>query len=124
MKYALFLPLPPSLNNYYGHHCKFNHVTPYIKTKGKEYRKDVLEYVLANNLQLRANVALSVKIIFTPKSNHRQDVDNVLKCLLDSLTEAEVYDDDSLIYSLSIEKRPPSKEGQGLIVEISKYEPE
>lgn len=122
MSYLFQLPLPPSINNYYGYHSKFGHPTVYIKTKGKEYRKTVLDYVLSHDLQLKANVALSISIIFTPASKHRQDVDNVLKCLLDALTHASVYDDDSLIYSLSIEKQPPSKENAGLFLEIKQYE--
>lgn len=120
--YTFNLPIPPSVNDYYGTHTKFGHPTIYIKTKGKQYRKDVLDYVLLNNLQLKANILLQVDIIFTPKTKHRQDVDNVQKCLLDSLTHAEVYDDDSLIYKLTIEKMPPSKEDHGIILEISPYE--
>ena len=118
--YLLQLPLPPSVNDYYGHHCKFGYAKIYVKTKGKEYRKTVLDYVVKNDLQLRANVALSVNIILTPKSNHRQDVDNILKCLLDALTEAKVWDDDSLIYKLTIEKGEKAKEG-GVMLEIAPY---
>ena len=119
--HELNLPLPPSLNNYYGYHCKFNYATVYIKSSGKEYRKLVLDYIISNNLQLRANVALEVKINFTPKSFRKQDVDNITKCVLDALTKAEVWDDDSLVYKLTIEKLPPSKTDNGLKIEISQY---
>ena len=122
MSYLLQLPLPPSINDYYGHHCKFNYAKIYIKTKGKEYRNTVLNYVIRNQLQLKANIALTVNIFFTPSTNHKQDVDNVLKCLLDALTHAEVWEDDSLIYKLSIEKRPPSKTEAGIMMEIKAYE--
>ena len=120
--YDLHLPNPPSINDYYGTHTRFGHATVYIKTKGKEYRKTVLDYVIKNNLQLQANTILELEIIFTPKSRHRQDVDNVLKSLLDSLTHAKVYDDDSLIYKLTIEKTAPSKTKHGLQIKISPYE--
>jgi len=120
--YNLSLPTPPSINNYYGHHCKFNHASIYIKSEGKEYRKKVLDYVISNNLQLRANTLLELEIFFTPKSAHKQDVDNILKCLLDALTHAEVYDDDSLIYKLTITKTPPSKEDAGIFLKILPYE--
>ena len=120
--YDLNLPLPPSTNDYYGTHTKFGHATVYIKQKGKEYRKQVLDYVVKNNLQLQANTILELDIIFTPKTKHRQDVDNVLKSLLDSLTHAKVYDDDSLIYKLAIEKRAPNKEKPGLQIKISPFE--
>ena len=119
--YLLRLPLPPSVNNYYGYHSKFGYTKVYIKKPGQEYRTQVLNYVLQNNLQLRANTALSVTILFTPKSKHKQDVDNILKCLLDALTHAEVWQDDSFIFDLHITKQPPSKENAGLILEIAPF---
>ena len=120
MKYLLQLPLPPSLNSYYGHHCKHNYATVYIKTKGKEYRKTVLDYIIKNNLQLRANVALTLNIVINPSSNRIWDLDNRLKATLDALTEAEVWNDDSLIYKMTIEKGEKTKEG-GIMMEISAY---
>ena len=118
--YDLNLPLPPSLNAYYGYHCKFNYATVYVKTAGKEYRKQVLDYVIKNNLQLKANVALEVRITIHPKDNRRWDLDNRLKCLLDALTEAEVWDDDSLIFKIIIEKGEKTKEG-GVTIKIFPY---
>lgn len=120
--YYLNLPLPPSLNSYYGHHCKFKHATVYIKTKGKEYRSLVLDYVLKNDLQLMASIPLSVDITFVPKTAHKQDVDNILKCALDALTHASVWEDDSLVYKLTITKKPPCKDMQGLYLKIEKYD--
>jgi len=122
MKYTLDLPLAPSINDYYGHHAKFGYCTIYIKTKGKEYRKTINTYITKNNLKLRANIPLTLSIHFTPKTRHKQDVDNILKCTLDALTKAEVWEDDSLIYKLTVEKHAPSKEKAGIIIEISKYE--
>jgi len=119
--YLLRLPSSSSINNYYGHHCKFGFPKIYIKSSGTTYRTLVLDYVLQNNLQLRANTPLKVTIIFTPKSHHRQDVDNILKCLLDALTHAEVWQDDSFIYNLQITKQPPSKMNAGLILEIAPF---
>lgn len=119
--YFLSLPIPPSVNDYYGYHCKFRTASVYIKPKGTEYRKTVKKYVRKHNLELRANVPLALSIIFTPLTNHRQDVDNIQKCLLDALTHAKVYEDDSLIHKLTIEKHPPSKQNAGIILEIKKY---
>ncbi len=121
MKAKLTLPLPPSVNNYYGHHCKFRSAAVYIKPKGKTYRRQVLDYVIRNNYQFQANIPLSITIAFTPATKHKQDIDNILKCLLDALTQAKVWEDDSLIYLLKIEKMPPSKENSGIILEIEKY---
>ena len=119
--YFISLPIPPSINNYYGHHCKSRTASIYIKPKGKQYRKQTKDYIRKNNLDIHANIPLELNIIFTPLTKHRQDIDNIQKCLFDALTHSKVYEDDSLIYKLTIEKRPPSKENAGIILEIKKY---
>jgi len=121
MKYTLTLPISPSINNYFGTHCKFTYPSIYIKTKGKEYRKTINTYITKNNLKLRANIPLSLKITIHPARNNKWDLDNRLKSLLDALTHAEVWEDDSLIHKMTIEKAPKVKDGQ-IIIEISKYE--
>ena len=121
MKAKLTLPLPPSVNNYYGHHCKFRSAAVYIKPKGKTYRRQVLDYVIRNNYQFQANIPLSITIKINPSSKRKWDLDNRLKSLLDALTHAKVWEDDSLIYKLTVEKGEVIKDGKTTI-EIEKYE--
>jgi len=122
MRYLLQLPLSPSINNYYGTHCRAgNYATIYIKTRGKEYRKKILDYIVANNLQLKANIPLELKIIINPKDNRRWDLDNRLKSLFDALTEADVWEDDELIYKMTVEKGEKVKEG-GIAMELKAYD--
>lgn len=120
MKAILTLPLPPSVNNYYGHHCKFRHASIYIKPKGKEYRKQVLAYILKNNYQFQANIPLSITIKINPSSKRKWDLDNRLKSLLDALTHAKVWEDDSLIYKLTVEKGEVVENGKVTIL-IERY---
>jgi len=113
--YLLTLPFPPSVNNYYGHLARGKTVIKYVKPKGKEYKKTVKEYVAKNNLQLKANIPLKVSIVLTPKDNRKHDIDNVLKALFDSLTEADFWQDDSLVRELNITYQPPQDPGSVLI---------
>ncbi len=98
---TLQLDYPPSTNTYY----RSMRSGPMagrviISEKGRNYRKRVQEQVgqvtpLAEKL--------SVDIVLCPPDRRRRDVDNCLKALLDSLTHAGVWNDDSQIKKLFIE---------------------
>ena len=122
MKYTFKLPMPPSLNDYYGHSSPSAHrVIKYVKTKGKEYRINTKKYILSNNLNIQANVPLKMEILLIFNTNRKQDIDNRLKCLLDALTYSEVYEDDSLIYDLHIVKQIIKSSNQEVIITLQEY---
>lgn len=53
---------------------------------------------------------VSVEIDLYPPDRRRRDIDNPLKCLLDSMTHAGVYEDDSQIKDIELhmcEPMPP-----------------
>jgi len=115
----LTLPLPPSVNNYYGVTAPAAHrVIKYIKPAGKKYMEDVNNYIRTNGFNIQANIPLKVEVLINFPTNHKTDLDNRMKCLLDSLTKAEVWEDDSLIDDLHIVRGVTSKPG-GVIVKIS-----
>lgn len=96
----LSLPYPPSVNTYYRHITKGKLAgRTLISEKGREYRETVKAQIGAVDA-LRGRLALS--IVLYPPDRRRRDIDNVLKALLDSLTHAGVWEDDSQIKSLSI----------------------
>lgn len=114
--YLLHLPFPPSVNDYYGTRCNGKRPHKYIKEKGRLYRVAVLEIIQAKDLEIRANVPLSVTISLTPPDNRVHDIDNILKCLFDSITEANFWQDDSYIRKLQMDYSPaPSKTGSVLV---------
>ena len=118
---VLILPIPPSLNSFYGLTAPTaNRVIKYVKQAGKIFKQEVKEYVDKNNFNIGANIPLKVEIIINFQTNHRNDLDNRMKGLLDSLTEANVFVDDSLIYDLHIIRGSIGKPG-GCIVKISEY---
>jgi len=94
----LTLPMPPTINDYYG--C--NGRVKYIKTKGKEYRKRVITLVKDKGWDFQANVPLKVMIVLNFGTKHTNDLDNRMKGLLDACTHAKVWEDDALIDDLHI----------------------
>ncbi len=109
---TLLLPLPPSGNSYYSYTSPVKHkVIKYICAEGKIFREKVNKYVKENNFNIQANVRLRVEVILSYPTKRAQDLDNRMKALLDALTHAEVWLDDSLIDDLRIIRGPIQKPG-------------
>lgn len=98
----LTLPWPPTVNTYYRN----VQGKTLISSAGRAYCKAVADQVLiqrgAKNLECR----LAVRIVAFVPDRRRRDLDNILKSLLDSLTRAGVWADDSQIDKLTIERAP------------------
>ena len=98
----LRLPYPPSINHYYVRTKK----GLAIKPEGVWYRQQVGFLVAIARLPRKflGNEKVQVTIhAFTPDRIPR-DVDNILKCLLDALTDAHVWGNDKQVYDLHITK--------------------
>ena len=108
----LTLPWPPSVNNYWLK--TRTHV--YISAKGRAYRERVIEEV-ANLGRFSGDVRLRVAITAFPPDRRRRDIDNLLKCTLDSLEHARVFTDDSQVDELYIERGEVTP-GGALAIEI------
>lgn len=93
----LELPYPPTVNTYYRH--VGNKVL--ISAKGREYRRTIIN-LLRFKLFPVLNGGVSVELMVHPPDNRKRDLDNVLKCLLDSLTFARIWGDDSQIDALAV----------------------
>lgn len=104
------LPRPPSLNRYYRHVGN----KTLISEDGRAYREWVCSH-LKRTMPLQEKIRLVVEFQQTDK--RRRDLDNYLKCLLDSMTHAGVYEDDSQIDDLRI-YRPTTDELQNLIITL------
>ena len=96
------LPWPPSVNHYY------RHVGPrvLISRDGRRYRENVVARFTTDRV-VKFSGPVELLIELYPPDNRRRDVDNSLKCLLDTFTHAGLYDDDSLICKLTVIKREP-----------------
>jgi len=107
MTRILRLPYPPSTNTYWRHPTRGplagRHL---ISAKGREYRAEVCRLVATGAAALSG--PLDVCVILTPPDRRRRDIDNATKSLLDSLTHAGVWGDDSQIRRLLLELRDPN----------------
>ena len=95
----LTLPWPPSVNNYWMHTRR----NVYISARGKAYRGDIIEATQGCG-RFGADARLEVSITAYPPDRRRRDIDNLLKCTLDSLEHAKVFQDDSQVDKLYIER--------------------
>ncbi len=111
------LPFPPSVNHYY------RHVGPrvLISRAGREYRSRVVAMLAGTP---RHSGALEVRIEFYPPDRRRRDLDNLLKCALDALQHAGVYEDDSQIAKLTAIKHNPVPPDGLAFIRINNYVPE
>lgn len=92
--YVFDLPLPPSVNKLY---FKGRILTPI----GRQF----CSYVKENcKIDKTITSKLRMDVVMFPANGHKRDVDNILKCLMDSFTKAGIYQDDKLIYDLNVTK--------------------
>lgn len=114
---SLTLPYPPSVNHYWQTR---------VLRRGDRYVPQV--YVSADGLRYQQAVAkhldgvprfkgrLRVQILVQPPDGRARDLDNGLKCLLDSLTKAGVWNDDQQIDSLLVVRGDQTKGGSVLVL--------
>ena len=110
------LPWPPSVNHYY------RHVGPrvLISRDGRKYREQIVARFHTDRVaKYTGPVALDIELY--PPDNRRRDVDNSLKCLLDTFTHAGLYEDDSQIQRLTITRREPMPPGGMAYIRIREW---
>lgn len=96
------LPYAPSVNHYYRHVG----ARVLISRDGRKYREQVSNLITAEKIAtMTGDIELHVQLY--PPDRRRRDIDNVLKVLLDTLTIAKLYEDDSQVKRLAVEKLEP-----------------
>jgi len=100
MEIILILPFPPSVNNYYI----ASKLGVYKTAKGRDYSKAVLSSIREQLPGVQFTDNLHVEVTIYPPDRRKRDLDNYMKSLLDSITEAELWEDDSLIDQLDIRR--------------------
>ena len=110
------LPWPPSVNHYY------RHVGPrvLISRDGRRYREKVVALLKNRGVECLEG-PLELEIELYPPDRRRRDVDNSLKCLLDSLAHAGLYQDDSQIHKLTVTKREPLPPEGMAYIKVAKW---
>ena len=101
------LPWPPTVNTYYRHKVIGKLATVYVTQAGQAYRKAVNLCLMEHGVKTYALEGdLRVEIEVFPPDRRKRDLDNLLKSLLDALTHAQVWVDDSQISDLRIYRNP------------------
>src|SRR3990167_10288033 len=126
------LPYPPSINRYWKTSIrkrssqqstsltlnpltgKLNRTGKMIKTVTREpaviqYVNDV--YYLVRQQRINPTFAdkLKLTLLIYPPDEKKRDIDNVVKCVMDSLQHAGIYTDDFKIWILHVERREVRK---------------
>lgn len=114
----LELPWPPSVNHYW----RMGHNRIYLGAEGKRYK------AIVNGLVRTARVSpltghLGVQMIAHPPDRRRRDLDNLQKCLWDSIGAAGLYEDDSQIKHIAAWMLDPVPGGK-VIVCLAGYDPD
>jgi len=113
----LYLPWPPTVNDYYGVRIVKKRRIPYIKAKGKLFRGACEQQIAEQVGYLNIGDNLLVEVELYPPDRRRRDLDNYMKPLLDAITHAKVWEDDSQIDQLFIYRGDTVKQG-AVIVKI------
>ncbi len=108
----LSLPWPPSVNHYW----RMAKGRIYISAKGVAYREAV-KVLTQGAGYFYPDTRLDVAIVANPPDRRRRDIDNLLKCTLDSLEHANIFADDSQVDKLAI-IRGAMIPGGGMLVTI------
>lgn len=116
---VLYLPWPPSVNDYYKSGRQGQR---YVSSRVREYRAAVLEAIAEQAPGLCLDHALFMEVYLFPPDRRKRDVDNGMKGLLDALTEAGLWEDDSLVDQLHIYRGVIIK-GGSVRVELSEAGP-
>ena len=82
-----------------------------------EFKKAVQE--ICRNVDTFGNKPVEVSIILYPRDKRLLDIDNVCKCVLDSMNGI-IYDDDQQVWKLTVERGEKIK-GGGCQVTIKEY---
>lgn len=101
---TLVLPFPPSVNHYWRHVIMGKYVRTLISAAGREFKLNVTQ-ALQNQLGAKIVPILCdcrLYVSLHAPDRRRRDVDNYAKALLDSLTDAGVWADDSQIRDLRL----------------------
>ena len=97
MSSYMTLPWPPTINTFYtvARNRKI------LSKRGRQYKKDA-QIFLMKHKPSKIEGKVKVTIVANPPDRRKRDLDNILKPILDALTEYGVYDDDSDIDELTI----------------------
>ena len=106
------LPWPPTVNTYYT----VARGRKILSKRGRKFKSLATLLAADGTKTLQGDVSVFIRAY--PPDKRKRDLDNILKPILDVLTTAGIYEDDSQVVDLRIQKFNPRKPGR---VEIEVY---
>lgn len=116
---VLYLPWPPTINSYYK---MTRYGQRYLDKSVRVFRELVAVAVNEQAPGLKIEEQLFVEVYLYPPDKRKRDLDNYMKGLLDALTEAGFWGDDSQIDQLHIYRGEVVKDGS-IRIEVSEAGP-
>ena len=113
--FEMLLPWPPTTNHYWAHFLINGKPRIGLSSKGLTYRKATVSAVGAVR---RLTGPLCLTVVLHPPTLARIDLDNRLKPLLDALTAAGVWADDSQVREIRARFGPVDRSGGRVEVRI------
>ena len=113
---TLILPLPPSVNSYWG----FAGSRRFLTLAAREFKKEVAHIASQQHINF-GDKRLSLTVTLHFKDRRKSDIDNRIKSLLDALVQAGLFDDDSQVDELHVYRGEIIRQGKSLI-KISELE--
>lgn len=106
-----WLPWPPSVNNYW---VRTRRGGMMVSKAGRQYRQELLAD-LSGKVKTLATGRVRLSVCVMPPDARRRDLDNLLKPILDGLTAAGVWEDDSQVDDLRIVRGEQTPHGRVMV---------
>lgn len=108
------LPYPPSLNTYYRTYRGRILISEPARAYRRLIKPTLWGHIGQSGISRIRPVEfdISMDILVYPPDKRKRDLDNTLKCLLDSLQHAGLYKDDSQIGKLVVERKEMVENGK------------
>ena len=111
-EFEITLPFPPSVNAMWR---SINGRT-ILSKRGREYRAfalAILDGTLAPSEMLIEHLEVTIHLF--PPTARKYDVDNFTKALFDALTHAKFWEDDELVYKMTVIKCEKKEGGLAIL---------
>lgn len=114
------LPWPPSVNHYWRNVVVGRHARTLISADGRAYKRNVgqavLEQTVGQKIKHKPFLGrVSVELTLYPPDRRSRDIDNSTKAVLDALTDAKVWRDDSQVDELHIRRADVVRGGKAVV---------
>ena len=111
--FMCMLPYPLTVNHYWGRSC----AKTFLTKKARIYREHTV-YAVQKLLKKKFDKDVVLEMTLFPPDRRKRDIDNTFKSLLDALTHAKVWNDDSQVKKIVARMLPfnPAKDKKNIVI--------